>query len=574
VAILILQWLIITVPGFIAPATQIQFFGWMIGPLVGAVGLMAWWVFASRIRWADRWLGLVVFIAAGAATAFLSHSSFGIFGVMLYALPTVVTAWVIWLLVTPFLRWPVRRVGLLIVLILAWGCHTLVRNEGVDGSFSAAFRPRWTQTSEQQFLAELEAGKLGRAQAATASSAVPTNAGPDDWPGFRGPNRDGRLTGVRIATDWNAHPPKQLWRHRVGPGWSSFAVVGDRAFTQEQRGENEDVVCYDATTGAELWNHADTARFTETMAGPGPRATPTFHDGKIYVQGATGRLNCIDVATNRVLWSRDIAADSGAQVPTWGFAASPLIFQGVVSVFAGGPDGASVLGYNASSGELAWSAGEGQFSYCSPHPVRMGDVEQIVISTEKGLTAFDPVKGTILWRHSWPLEGGMARVVQPTFFDNSEFLIGTGFGIGTQRVHVAREGDNWTTQEVWTTKTIKPYYNDVVVHQGHAYGFDNNFFTCVSLADGKSKWRARGYGSGQVLLLADQSLLLILSEKGEVALVEAIPEKHSELARFQAIEGKTWNHPVIAHGKLFVRNGEEAACYELSVEPAKAVSSR
>ena len=168
----------------------------------------------------------------------------------------------------------------------------------------------------------------------------------------------------------------------------------------------------------------------------------------------------------------------------------------------------------------------------------------------------------------------MARVVQPTFFDSSEFLIGTGFGIGTQRVHVARDGDNWTTQEVWKTRDIKPYYNDLVVHRGHAYGFDNNFFTCVNLADGKSKWRARGYGSGQVLLLADQSLLLILSEKGEVALVEAIPEKHSELARLQAIEGKTWNHPVIARGKLFVRNGEEAACFELTTEEAKAVASR
>src|SRR5262249_625934 len=141
---------------------------------------------------------------------------------------------------------------------------------------------------------------------------------PGDWPGFRGKDRDGRYKGARIATDWDERPPRQVWRQRVGPGWSSFAVVGTRLYTQEQRGPNEAVVCYDAGSGAELWSHEDAARFSETMAGPGPRATPTFHEGKIYAQGATGKLNCLDAATGRVLWSHDVAADSGAALPLWG----------------------------------------------------------------------------------------------------------------------------------------------------------------------------------------------------------------------------------------------------------------
>src|SRR5262249_19075967 len=156
-----------------------------------------------------------------------------------------------------------------------------------------------------------------------------------------------------------------VWRHRVGPGWSSFAVVGNRLYTQEQRGQDEAVVCYDADTGNELWVHRDAARFSEVVAGPGPRATPTFHQGQLYAQGAAGRLKCLDAATGRVLWSRAVIADSGAKLPQWGFAASPLVVRGVVTVFAGAPGGKSVLGYNAASGELAWSAGEGQFSYCS-----------------------------------------------------------------------------------------------------------------------------------------------------------------------------------------------------------------
>jgi outer membrane protein assembly factor BamB len=203
-------------------------------------------------------------------------------------------------------------------------------------------------------------------------------------------------------------------------------------------------------------------------------------------------------------------------------------------------------------------------SYCSLHPVRLGGVEQLVIATDRGLTSYEPGGGHVLWQHDWVLEGGPPRVVQPTVVGGADFLIGTGMGIGTRRVHVDRKGEAWDTKEVWTTKAIKPYYNDMVVHGGHVYGFDNNFLTCVSLEDGKAKWKERGYGNGQVLLLPEQDLLLVLSEKGQAALVEASPAGHKELARFQAIEGKTWNHPVVAHGKLFVRNGEEAACYELT----------
>jgi hypothetical protein len=155
-------------------------------------------------------------------------------------------------------------------------------------------------------------------------------------------------------------------------------------------------------------------------------------------------------------------------------------------------------------------------------------------------------------------------VTQPTVVGDGDVLIGTGFKFGTRRVRVAREGDGWATQEVWTTKAISPYFNDLVAHRGHIYGFDSLFFTCVSLEDGKMKWRERGYANGQVLLLADQDLLLVLTEKGEVALLEANPEKRKELGRFKALEGKTWNHPVVAHGLLFVRNSEEAACYQLA----------
>jgi outer membrane protein assembly factor BamB len=574
VVLVALYWAVLKLPGFIdaEPMTQfmIVFFGSMAVPALFAL----WWLFFSRVRWADRFLGLLACALVGGASFFLSHPSFqktGMFGPLFYVLPVVTTGWVLWLFVARSLSRQVRVAGLVVVFLLTWGYFTTVRFEGTTGAFDAQFSYRWNPSAEDRFLAERSSA---RPAAAAVAAAKPLELSPGDWPGFRGPARDGRRTGVRIATDWKQNPPKQLWRHRVGPGWSSFAVVGTRLYTQEQRGGDEVVVCYDAGTGSELWTHTDATRFDEAMGGAGPRATPTFHEGRIYALGANGRLNCLDAVTGQKIWSRDIAADSGATVPMWGFSSSPLVVQGVVTVFAGGPSGKGVLGYRADSGEQAWAAGDVKDSYCSLHPARLDGAEQLLVVTGVGLTAFEPVGGKVLWQYDWSVRDDFVRVTQPALVGDADVLIGTGFGIGTRRLHVTRDGSAWKADQVWESKAIAPYYNDLVIHKDHIYGFHNQFFTCVSLADGKAKWKERGYDSGQVLLLPDQDLLLIQAEKGDVALVEAKPNGRKELARFHALDGKTWNHPVVAHGKLFVRNGEEAACYQLAEEGGEPVASR
>jgi outer membrane protein assembly factor BamB len=567
IVIVLLQWPLIVVPGWIAPGTMMHFMSMFLVPMIAGAAVACWWLFASRLRWLDRVLILLICAVGAAAAYFLSHPSFGFFGIAIYMLPWVTTAWVAWLVVSLRLRWSVRRAGIVCIFVVGWAYATTLRLEGVDGSMSATLDYRWAPTAEEKFLAEI-AGKGKSAAELSSANAKPMVLQAGDWPGFRGPNRDGRLAGVRIATDWQQHPPRQVWRHRIGPGWGSFSVVGNYLYTQEQRGADEIVACYDADTGSEIWIHRDSARFSETVSGAGPRATPTFYEGKIYALGAgdsiaqTGMLNCLDAATGAVKWTRDIVSDSGAKVPTWGFSASPLVAQGVVTVFAGGPDHKSVLGYDPTSGKLLWSAGEGQLSYSSLQLSRVDGVEQLLIVTDAGLTAFAPTSGEVLWQHPWPIQD-IARIVQPALLSDSDVLIGTGMGIGTRRVHVKHESKNWTAEEVWTTLAIKPYFNDLVIHKGHLYGFDGAFFTCVALEDGKGKWRQRGYGNGQVLLLTDQDVLLVLSEKGDVAIIEADPARCKELGRFKAIEGKTWNHPVLAHGKLFVRNGEEAACFQL-----------
>jgi outer membrane protein assembly factor BamB len=535
-----------------------------LGPLVATVLVAIWYVFLSRRPWAESLgipAGLAVIAAAGIA---LSHPTFRGFGHMLYVLPFAVTVWVGWLLLTGWMSWPARRVGLLAVWAILWGGFALVRFDGTWGDFSAQMQPRWTETEEEKrrkVLADEQPPPKQQKQA--------IQAGPSDWVGFRGAKRDGVLTGFKVGTDWESDPPKELWKQRIGPGWGSFTVVGDRAYTQEQRGENEEaVVCLDANTGKTLWVHTDEARFYEAVGGPGPRATPTFHGGRLYAVGAKGVLNCLDPSTGERLWHQDIAKDSGAKVPTWGFSASPFVAHGLVTVYAGGKGGKAVVAYDAVSGELKWTGGEGYHSYASTQLMTLCGKEVLAVTSAYGLTGLDPKTGKVLLDYEWMPSPDMARCCQPMAVGPDEVVFGAGFGEGTRKLKLSPSQDGTlTAEEVWATKRLNPYFNDHVAYKGHLYGISGEtsaaFLVCIDLATGEQKWKTRGYDAGQVMLLSDQGLLLVVSEKGKVALVRASPERHERVAQIDAISGKTWNHPAVAGGRLFVRNGEWAAAFQL-----------
>src|SRR6185436_7066828 len=270
------------------------------------------------------------------------------------------------------------------IILLACGVWTLVWTTGINGDHVAEFGWRWAKSPEERLLAQAGREPAARPPAPAAEApkeqpmaqagdelaavsgdaaaspppetpgdpvvtqardqpaAVPGDAAASagektagDWPGFRGPDRDGTITGVRIETDWAASPPVKLWRRPIGPGWSSFAVHGNFLYTQEQRGDDEVVTCYDATTGEPVWTHRDAARFFESNAGPGPRGTPTLSNGRVYTFGATGILNALDARNGAVVWSRNAASDTKAQVPDWGFSSSPLVVDDVVIVAVG-----------------------------------------------------------------------------------------------------------------------------------------------------------------------------------------------------------------------------------------------
>ena len=364
---------------------------------------------------------------------------------------------------------------------------------------------------------------------------------------------------MRIETDWSKSPPVELWRRPIGPGWSSFAVDGDVLYTQEQRGEHEVVASYKVSTGQPVWQHRDAVRFWESNAGAGPRGTPTLSRGRVYTFGATGIVNALNVGSGAVIWSRNAGTDTGEEVPVWAFASSPLVIGDLVVIAAAG----RLVAYDAASGQQRWLGPAGGAGYSSPHLATIDGVPQILLLRGSRTISVAPADGSLLWEHRW--EPGVG-IVQPAVADKDGVLLTTSDamgGVGMRRIAVSHRPSGWTVEERWTSRGLKPYFSDFVVHKGNALGFDGSILACIGLADGNRKWKGGRYGSGQLILLPDQDVLLVLSEEGELALVSATPDKFSELARFKAIEGKTWNHPVLVGDILLVRNGEEMAAFRL-----------
>ena len=555
-------------------------FGYAVmGSLALALVLVIWWAFFSRARWLERLGSLALIAAALSATWLLKHDSMWLPWLFAYAIPFLSLAFVTWAVLTRKLSDRVRHATMVATILIACGAWLFVRQNGINGDHVATFGWRWRASAEEQLLAQgadEQASSPSTPATANAPAAPTVSASPSpsptpdaaktnaaapapaekrtEWPGFRGPRRDGVVRGVKIKTDWTAAPPVQLWHRPIGPGWSSFAVSGDVFYTQEQRGENEVVGCYKMATGQAVWLHRDPARFFESNAGAGPRATPTLSNGRVYTFGATGILNALDAGTGAVVWSRNVATDTGTQIPFWGFASSPLVLGDMVIIAAAG----RLAAYDIANGTRRWLGPAGGGGYSSPHLVTISGVNQILLMSSGAATSVNPADGKQLWMHAWSVNS----IVQPALTPDGDVLI-TSQENGARRLAVTRGAAGWAVAERWTSNALKPYFNDFVIHKGHAFGFDGRILSCIDLKDGQRKWKGGRYGNGQLVLLPDQDLLLVLSEDGEIALVQATPDQFTEVAKLPALQGKTWNHPVLVGDTLLVRNSEEMAAFRL-----------
>jgi len=566
---ILLPWMLLMrfVPGFIPNGPSYTWMASAFGPFLIGLVLMLWWLLLSRARWFERILGLVGLGAAVTIEQVICDPSMRGPLTMVMTIPMAIAAFGIGCVV--FGKW-LSFERTLVAIGMAFAAAMVsaaVRTDGVWGDFSFGLNWRWSPTSEERAMRDIrQATKTPSLDDADTQSVVEQLRTPE-WPGFRGPDGASRQKGLRFSDDWSANPPKEIWRIRLGPAWSSFALAGDRIFTQEQRESDEAVVCYDARSGKPIWDYSNPSRFFESLGGLGPRSTPTLSEGSLYALGAEGILVRLNAMDGKLVWKVDLKAVSGRkEPPMWGFSCSPLVANGVVIVHAGGEGDKGIVAFNISDGSVAWSAAAGEMSYSSVQQITLLGQPYLCLLSNLGAHLWEPTSGKRVYDYEFKHAG--YRACQAQVIDGNKLLIPAGMGTGTQLVEFTSGDQGLEAIALWTSKDMKPDYNDILVYDGNIYGFDSAIFACIGVQDGKRKWKGGRYEKGQAFLLADSGLILVVSERGELVLIRATPDKHEEIAKIPALSDKTWNHPVVVGNRLYLRNAQEAVCYELqTIDP-------
>lgn len=487
-----------------------------------------------------------------------------------------------WLLAFSSHPWFVRLIPVGVVILLL----ILFRPGYPNGEMWFQWEPRWKKAHDET-LAVPPLAQNSEKDSKEADPSQPKNEAPpaltpvsitaEDFPEFLGAGRLASIGSVKLARDWEAQPPKEIARWKVGAGWSGFAVVGDKAVTMEQRGQAELVTCYNWRTGELLWSCGSEARHTNAMGGIGPRSVPTITpEGEVFALGATGWLYALDFATGREIWKKQLLFEIGIkqsedeQLVMWGRSASPLVVDDLVIIPLGGPKEktASLVAYDRKTAKERWRSGTHQVSYASPILATLAGARQIISVNEDNVTGHDPVKGTQLWE--LPFSGSStanANVSQPWVLPGDKLLLSKGYGTGASCYQVSKKGDTWSFEPLWGSEgrtVLKTKFTNLVLHNNHAYGLDDGTLQCVDLETGEMKWKKGRYGQGQILGVGD--LIVVQSEPGSVFLVEANPEEHVELGKLEALHSQTWNNLALAGPHLIVRSAEEAASYLLPTQ--------
>lgn len=476
----------------------------------------------------------------------------------------------VWLLGSKEVRAPRKilgtlGIGLYSLLYGALLVFLMVRFAGMEIEFRGGYIPAFTFHKTRPDYEALEASRKN--QQAAPSTLASKLEGSSFWSGFRGPKRDGHYTEQPVLTDWPREGLKPLWRQPAGGGYASFAIAQGRAFTIEQRREQEVAVAYDVATGRELWHQGWKAEFKEELGGDGPRATPSVDGERVYFLGALGEFRCMEAASGKLVWRRNIVEENRAPELTYGMSSSPLIWEEKVIVTPGGPRGRSVAAYHKVTGEPLWHSQDDEAAYSSPMEVELAGERHLLVACETRVLGLAPNDGRLLWEFPWVVQASNRNIAQPLVVSSNRVFLSAGYGTGCVVVEVTRQGGQFQARQVWRNKNMKNKFTSSVFWKGYIYGLDEDMLVCLNAENGRREWKEGRYGYGQLVLASEH--LIILTGDGELALVPARPEKHTELCRFEAIRGKTWNHPALGGGKLMVRNAYEMACFDVALPAAR-----
>lgn len=513
---------------------------------------------ARKMRW---WPAILILIATVAAVVWVrSHTEWAFQKRNLTALPIILSAVLLLLVWWTFFS----RVRLRLRLAITFGfigllavSAALFRIRGVSGDLLPILEFRFSKhtlpVAQPAEVAVKEGSKIQRFNDSTPN-----------FPQFYGPVRNGVLAGPRLDTNWTAHPPAIVWRQKIGAAWSGFAIVGNLCLTQEQRGEKECVVAYELANGRQRWLHSDPAHYNTTIAGEGPRATPTVVSNRVFTCGATGILNCFDLATGRRIWTRNVVTDSGGKVPGWGFASSPLVVDGLVIIHSAEGTGHLLSAFHAEDGRPAWTGGTVSPGYASPSLTTLAGVRQVLAFTRPTVSGYDPATGAMLWELPWQSSDVVCAL--PAVAGSNRVVFSSAYGFGAKLIEIARDTTGkLSAQCLWKSIRMKSKFAHIFVRDGCLFGLDDGMFACVGLKDGAQRWKEGRYGHGQGLLVGD--LYLLMAESGELVLLRPTPDAPNELARFRVFGSKTWNPIALAGDLLLVRNDLEAACLRVKLAP-------
>jgi outer membrane protein assembly factor BamB len=467
---------------------------------------------------------------------------------------------ILWWLLLSRARWTLRLAGIAGIALLAGLARLTLRIRGVTGDLIPIVETRWSRPVSSAAHA-LSVPATPEA-ASEGSSKVSQRRIPGDYPQFLGEKRNGIVSGFLLQPQWSQNPPQLLWRQPVGGAWSGFSVVGDRAVTQEQAGEEEWAVCRDLFNGTVLWKTQNPDRYFTPIAGEGPRSSPTLTQNRVVTLGARGWLQVLELSTGKRLWGTNILEFAKAGMPEWGLSGSPLVVSNRVIVSAGGKDGRSLLMWHLETGQLLASGGSSSAEYGSPYLIELAGVPQILQFHHREISAHDPVTAQVLW--SRPFGVQFPLVANPIQVSQDSIVISAGYGVGAERLTVSRTpSGTLEARSDWTSKRLKAKFSNPYFRDGFIYGLDDGILACIDARDGSQRWKEGRHGHGQGLLVGD--LYLLMAEQGDLLLLRPTPDGPGELGRLKVFNDKTWNPIALAGDLLLMRNDREAACYRLAV---------